>query len=236
MAELNFHFADYDQTGYLIRFGNKEHLEQILNGKLRFTSLKKYQRDENKNIGDVNEGVRTFLHQNGEIKITFSHPLHEHGKEIDISKSITSFKDFPDNKKYVSCFSYFTMKDIVEKTIVTEQVLAEREWDYVLILINSDIFIKTVLDVLHSFNANFSRVQYLDYSKNQINLNEFTKSLEYKHQKEIRFSIQYDGEQSSFINNKYPDVLEIDLNQTFKGIIIPTADLSKCFTITNKEP
>lgn len=232
MAELNFHFADYDQTGYLIRFGNKEHLEQILNGKLRFTSLKKYQREENKNIGDENEGVRAFLHQNGELKFAFSHPLFEHGKEIDISKSITSFKDYPDNKKYVACFSYFTMKDIVEKTILTEQVLAEREWDYVLILINSDIFIKTVLDVLHSFNANFSRVQYLDYSKNQINLNEFTKSLEYKHQKEIRFSIQYDGEQSSFINNIYPDVLEIDLNQTFKGIIIPTADLGNCFSIT----
>lgn len=232
MAELNFHFADYDQTGYLIRFGHKEHLEQILNGKLRFTSLKKYQREENKNIGDENEGVRTFLHQNGELKFTFSQPLFEHGKEIDISKSITSFKDYPDNKKYVACFSYFTMKDIVEKTIVTEQVLAEREWDYVLILINSDIFIKTVLDVLHSFNANFSRVQYLDYSKNQINLNEFTKALEYKHQKEIRFSIRYDGEQSSFINNIYPDVLEIDLNQTFKGIIIPTADLGNCFSIT----
>lgn len=232
MAELNFYFADYDQTGYLIRFGHKKHLEQILNGKLRFTSLKKYQREENKNIGDENEGVRTFLHQNGELKFTFSHPLFEHGKEIDISKSITSFKDYPDNKKYVACFSYFTMKDIVEKTIVTEQVLAEREWDYVLILINSDIFIKTILDVLHSFNANFSRVQYLDYSKNQINLNEFTKSLEYKHQKEIRFSIRYDGEQSSFINNIYPDVLEIDLNQTFKGIIIPTADLGNCFSIT----
>lgn len=62
MSELTLHFEDYDQTGYLIRFGHKDHLEQILNGKIRFTSLKKYQRDENKNIGDVNEGVRTFLH------------------------------------------------------------------------------------------------------------------------------------------------------------------------------
>lgn len=232
MAELNFHFADYDQTGYLIKFGHKKHLEQILSGKIRFTSLKKYQREENKNIGDVNEGVRTFLHQNGELNITFSHPLLEHGKEIDISKSITSFKDYPENKKYVACFSYFTMKDIVEKTIVTEQVLAESDWDYVLILINSDKFIKTVLDVLRSYNANFGRVQYLDYSINQTNLNEFTKSQEYRHQKEIRFSIQYDGEQSSFINNIYPDVLEIDLNQTFKGIIVPTADLGNCFSIT----
>ncbi|MDY5913712.1 MAG: hypothetical protein SPJ93_00200 [Treponema sp.] len=235
MTELTLHFEDYDQTGYLIRFGHKEHLEQILNGKIRFTNLKKYQRDENKNIGDVNEGVRTFLHQNGELKITFSHPLLEHGKEIDISKSITSFKDYPDNKKYVSCFSYFTMKDILEKTIVTEQVLAEKEWNSVLILINSDAFIKAVLETLRSYNANFRKVQYLDYSINQTNLNEFTKSQEYSHQKEIRFSIEYNGEQSSVINVINSDVLEIDLNQTFKGIIIPTADLSKCFTITNKE-
>ena len=128
------------------------------------------------------------------------------------------------------------MKDIVEKTIVTEQVLAEKEWDSVLIIINSDVFIKAVLENLRSYNANFKRVQYLDYSINQTNLNEFTKSKEYMHQKEIRFSIEYDGEKSSVINNINSDVLEIDLNQTFKGIIIPTADLSKCFNITNKEP
>lgn len=127
------------------------------------------------------------------------------------------------------------MKDIVEKTVVTEKVLEESEWDHVLILINSDAFIKTVLEGLRSFNANFGRVQYLDYSINQTNLNEFTKSQEYSHQKEIRFSIEYNGEQSSVINVINSDVLEIALNQTFKGIIIPTADLSKCFTITNKE-
>ena len=235
MAELTLHFEDYDQTGYLIRFGHKEHLEQILNGKIRFTSLKKYQRDENTNIGDVNEGVCTFLYQNDDLEITFSHPLLEHGKEIYISKSITSFKDYPDNKKYVSCFSYFTMKDIVEKAIVTEQVLAEKEWNSVLILINSDVFRKVVLETLQSYNANFGKIQYLDYSINQRNLNEFTKSKEYIHQKEIRFSIEYKGEQSSVINAINSDVLEIDLNQTFKGIIIPTADINKCFTIVNKE-
>lgn len=127
------------------------------------------------------------------------------------------------------------MKDIVEKTIVTEQVLAEKEWNSVLILINSDAFIKSVLENLRSYKSNFRKVQYLDYSINQTNLNEFTKSKEYMHQKEIRFSIEYNGEQSSVINAINSDVLEIDLNQTFKGIIIPTADLSKCFTITNKE-
>lgn len=232
MESLTLHFEDYDQTGYLIRFGHKEHLEQILNGKIRFTSLKKYQREENKNIGDINEGIRSFLHQNGDLKITFSHPLLEHGKEIDISKSISSFKDYPDNKKYVACFSFFTIKDIVEKTMVTEQVLAEKEWDYVLILFNSDSFIKAILDSLKPYKAAFGKVQYLDYSINQTNLNEFTKSQEYMHQKEIRFSIEYNGEQNSIIKNINPDVLEIDLNQTFKGIIIPTVDLSNCFTDT----
>lgn len=127
------------------------------------------------------------------------------------------------------------MKDIVEKTIVTEQVLAEKEWNSVLILINSDAFIKSVLENLRSYNSNFRKVHYLDYSINQTNLNEFTKSKEYMHQKEIRFSLEYNGEQSSVINAINSDVLEIDLNQTFKGIIIPIADLSKCFTITNKE-
>ena len=42
MTELTLHFEDYDQTGYLIRFGHKEHLEQILNGKIKKNDFVKF--------------------------------------------------------------------------------------------------------------------------------------------------------------------------------------------------
>ena len=92
MPVYNLQFPDYDETGFLIKFGHKEHLEQLNNGKVRFTSLKKYQTFENKNIGDENEGVHTYLHQDGTLNISYCHPLFQNGKQIDISNNITSLR------------------------------------------------------------------------------------------------------------------------------------------------
>ena len=169
MYEFNLHFDDYDESGFLIKFGHKEHLEQIMNGKVRFTSLKTYQRIENKNIGDENEGIRTLLHQDGNLRITYCNPIFDGGREIDISSSIKSFKDFPNNNKYISCFSYLTQKTIIENNIISNVLLSEPEWDYVLLILDTSKFITDLLNILGPYNLRYDRVKYLDYSVNQTN-------------------------------------------------------------------
>ncbi len=231
MYEFNLHFDDYDESGFLIKFGHKEHLEQIRNGKVRFTSLKTYQKIENKNIGDENEGIRTLLHQDGNLKITYCNPIIEGGSETDISNSIKSFKDFPDNNKYISCFSYLTQKTIVENDIISNILLTEPEWDYVLLILDTSNFITDILNILGPYNLRYGRVKYFDYSVNQINLDEFSKSKDFEKQKELRFSMIYNNQVDSKIIKINSDILEVNLGKAYLADIIPITDFQKCFTI-----
>lgn len=231
MPVYNLQFPDYDETGFLIKFGHKEYLEQIMNGKVRFTSLKTYQKIENPNIGDNNEGVRTILHQDGNLKITYSNPIFKGGREIDFSSNITSFKDFPDNNKYISCFSYLTQKTIIENDIVSKVLLSEPEWNDVLLILDTTGFITDLMKILSPYSLRYGRVKYLDYSENQMDLNEFTKSKKYEHQKEQRFSIVYNNQIDSKIRIINSEILEVDLGKTYLGDIIPITEFTKCFTI-----
>lgn len=231
MPVYNLHFDDYDESGFLIKFGHKEHLEQMMNGKVRFTSLKLYQNFENDNIGDENEGVRTVLHQDGNLKIIYSHPFFQNGRQIDFSKSIKSFKDFPNNNIFISCFSYLTQRSIVENDLISKVILSEPKWDYVLLILDTPTFITDLTKLLEPYNIRRGRVKYIDYSVNQINLDEFTKSKKFEHQKELRFSMVYNNQIDSKIKTINSDVLEVDLGKTYLGDIIPITDFQECFSI-----
>lgn len=232
MEAINLYFEDLFDSFYLIKFGHKEHLKQILNGTIRFTNLKKYQEEENKNIGDQNEGLQSIFHQNKNMKITFQHPLLEDGKEINISKSILLMKDFSSIDKYVSCFSFFNAQDVYNHTIFSDKILEEKEWRDVLLILDTNTFVSSINNTLKQNNIKFDKVQYVDFSKNQYNLNEFFKSNEYEHQKEIRFSIEYHDKSPKFskIDN---NTISIDLEKKFRGIIIPTKEFREGFSMTN---
>ena len=217
----------------LIKLGKKEYLEQIKNGILRFTKLKRYQEIENPAIGDKDEGLESIAHQDGKMKVTFQHPLINEGKEMDVSNSIKEIRNYPDINvnKYVSCFSFFTQYDVMNKTIFDDLILKETEWPDVLLFIQTDDFVKTLLMALKNFNIQFKPVQYLDYSQNQKGLSEFTKSKKYQYQREIRFSINYTDEQCPYINRIDENIIEIDLHKRFSGIIVPTKDFRNCLCI-----
>lgn len=215
---------------FLIKFGKKEYLEQIKNGIVRFTKLKKYQEIENPAIGDMNEGLESIVHQDGKMKVTFQHPLINNGKEINISNSIKEIRNFPDVNvnKYVACFSFFTQEDIVNNTIFDDAMLKESEWNDVLLFIQTDNFVEALFTALKNFNIKFKPVKYLDYSLNQIRLNEFVKSTKYQYQREIRFSIIYNNEQNPDIKYINDNLIEIDLHKNFSGIIVPAKDFGTC--------
>ena len=208
-------------------------MEQIKNGILRFTKLKRYQETENPAIGDKDEGIESIIHQDGKLKVTFQHPLINEGKEMDVSNSIKEIRNFPDINvnKYVSCFSFFNQDDVMNKTIFDDLILKETEWKDVLLLIQTDDFVNTLLKALRNYNIQFKPVQYIDYSQNQKGLNEFTKSKEYQYQREVRFAINYNNEQCSNIKRIDKNIIEIDLHKSFSGIIVPAKDFRNCLCI-----
>ena len=181
----------------------------------------------------MNEGLESIVHQDGKMKVTFRHPLINDGKEINVSNSIKEIRNFPDINvnKYVSCFSFITLDDIMNKTIFDDLILNENEWNDLLLFVQTDDFVNTLFMVLKNLNIQFKPVQYLDYSKNQMGLNEFTKSKEYQYQREIRFAINYNDEQCSNIKRIDEKIIEIDLHKTFSGIIVPAKDFRDCLSM-----
>lgn len=230
-STLPLSFEDYDKTAYLLKFGKKKHLEELKNGRIRFSNLEIYKDYENnKSIGDSDEGLTDILQQKDIMQIIFSHPLINSGKSIDVTNQIKEVKNYVNLHKYISCFTYFTQKDILEKSIFSDQILEEEEWDYVLWIMNSNKVVNELMSKLNKYNVKFGKVNYLDYSQSHHNLNEFSKSKNYEYQKEIRFSISYNGESEDFIKRVNEKTIEITI-EPLQAVIIPTKEFREGFII-----
>lgn len=227
-AQLNLHFGDENESFYLIKFGKKEHLEQIQNGMVRFSSLEKYRQIENKAIGDQYEGLESISYKNKNTQISFLHSAIK--KEIDITDSVHSLAVYPNKNIFISCFSYFTKKDIIEHTILSEKIFKEPEWESVLFIIDSNRFIDNLVSTLSEFYCNWKKVNYIDLSVNQDNLDEFTKSLEFEYQKEFRFSLRYRETTAKHIRKIDNDTLEVRIDKV-DSVIVPTAEFRESFFI-----
>jgi hypothetical protein len=79
----------------------------------------------------------------------------------------------------------------------------------------------------NSFGLNF------DYSKNQNDLNIFSKAEKYSHQKEIRLAFQYHDEENRSIKRIDEDTIEISFDKEIKGVIIPTNSFREGFIVEN---
>ncbi len=227
-VKINLHFDDYEKGCYLIKFGKKEHLEEIRDGKVRFSRLEKYQDIENKNIGDKNEGLESVSYTDKNTQFTFFHPNINNGAEINISQSIISMYNYPNTNKYISCFSYFTAKDIDENTIFDSKILDEPEWDSVLFILDTTGFVNNIHKALHKEFCMLKPVQYLDYTMEHSELDEFSKSIEFQHQKEIRFSFSMINENNKSIHRINKDTVEVYFDKV-QSVIIPTKDFREGF-------
>ena len=201
--------------------------------KLHFSNLEIYKDYENnKTIGDLDEGLTDIVQQKDIVQILFSHPLINGGKSFDVTNQVKEVKNYVSQNKYVSCFTYFTQKDIIEKSIFSDQILAEEEWDYVLWIMDSNKVVNEIIAKLQKYNVKFGKVNYLDYSQSHHNLNEFSKSKNYEYQKEIRFSISYNGESEDFIKRINEKTIEITI-EPIQAVIIPTKEFREGFIIEN---
>jgi hypothetical protein len=229
---INLHFDNYYESLYLIKFGRKEHLEQIKNGKIRFSYYKKYWEIENNNIGDIYEGLSSIHFIDNNSKVYFNHPLIYNNISIDCTKSINTIYNYPDNNKYISCFSYITARDIYEDNIFDNSILDNIEWDNVLFILDTKGFVDNIKKSLAKYNLVIGKVNYIDYNINQYNLNIFSKSNKYKNQKEIRFAFDMINERNENIILIDKDTIEITF-QNIQSVIIPTKEFKSGFILDN---
>lgn len=171
---------------WIIKFGKKEHLEQILNGKFRFCSLSYYRNYEEekseKGTKDIREGASEIIYPK-----TTTSKLEVFGLPNDIFEA-ESLVCIPKQEKYIACFSYFTEEDITNKQIISSMVLKNTNWDSVLLFKNPNDLIAKLSDAV-GIMFSYSRIHYYDDEKQDINeLNEFFKPKRFEYQKEFRLS------------------------------------------------
>lgn len=209
MLSANIHFNSAD-TAYFIKFGIKEHLEIIKSGELRFSDLSCFYKNKTKNsaIYDNFEGIRYLKH-------------HENGK-IEYARI--------NEDVFISCFSYFKEKDVLNNRIFSPKVLRERNWSHVLLILESDKFRDNIEAALSRYKRESRLVTYLDYTKDQENLTVFNKSKDFEFEKEFRYVFY--PENKLIYQKKTKRIVNIPFSKV-KGEIIPINDFTKCFSIEN---
>jgi hypothetical protein len=225
-----------DDSFGLIKFGQESWLKNMKEGKIWFRTLEYYRDYEiDNNIGDKNEGVSHIFYPDENTKFYFSHPAINSGKTFEISNIVGPVYDFPNHNRntYIFCFSFFTVRDIVEKTIYDDIILKQKDWDSVFFFLDPLKFINTAKKSLEKYNSCFHKVQYLNYSKNQANLNVFSKDEKYRYQKEARIALQYFGQEDRIIKRVDDDTIEVTFDKKIEGVIIPTESFREGFVIEN---
>ena len=220
----------------LIKFGEESWLKNIKNGKLWFRTLEYYQEyEDHENIGDKDEGISHIIYPDSNTKIYFSHPFIENGRNIDISNLNGPFHLFPryNRQLFILCLSYFSIDDIIQKSIFDDKILEEKKWVDTFFFLDPENFISLIKDTLKKHCPEISIVQYVDYTKNQESLNYFKKSNIYNFQKEIRIAFRYFGEKNGNITRIDKDTLEVNLEKAIYGIIIPSISFREGFKVEN---
>lgn len=206
MITANLFFED-ENSAYLIKFGQKEYLEQIREGHLRFSELSCFSSHKKQTaIFDKYEGIKYIKHlKNGRIEFS------------RIKEEI-----------FISCFSYFTKQDIVNNRIFSPAILKERKWEYILFIFETEKFRNNIETALSNYRRASNTIKYLDYTKDQNNLTVFNKSNEYVFEKEFRF-VFYPNE-NLFFQKKSQRVMNVNFEKV-EGVIMPTAEFASCFSV-----
>jgi len=222
--------SENDEIINLVKLGKSKHLKEIQQGNIRFTRLNKYRNMENKNIGDINEGLSSIYYTDKNTEYFYYNPSVENGKQIRITDSVLSMADFPDNNYFVFCMAYFSITDIINITIFDNKIYTEKEWTDVLYFYNPKNILQKIFGKIENLKPRVGPVKYYDYSLNQYNLDVLSKSFKYKYQKEYRVAfIPIDENDFGKVNK---DTLIIDIgNIESESIIVPKNDFCKGFII-----
>lgn len=210
---------------WLIKFGKKEHLEQILDGKLRFCTLSYYrnyeEKENEKGTKDFSEGATEIVYPN-----TTKSEFEFYGLSRDEILGAKKLIFIPKNDKYISCFSYFTEKDINESKIISQDILENKNWEYVLLFKNPNNLLSKMKEVCEVDFCSGKVYYYKDEQEDKVCLDEFHKSEKFSYQKEFRFSFPVFPEYPRNIE-KYDDNSCFVYFGKLDGYICKTADFQE---------
>jgi len=221
----------------LIKFGDKSWLKNITEGKIWFRTLEYYRNYEaDEIIGDKYEGATNIIIPDKNTTIHYQRSFADQNI-LNFSNMNTPIIMIPKQygSLYIFCMSYFSINDIANKTIFDDSILKQKNWCDILFFLEPENFGNLFRDTLKIFNPEIFKAKYNDYTKNQEDLNYFTKSEKYKFQKEIRFIINYSGENSKNIKRIDNNTIEVIFFRSIDSIIVPSSSFRESFYFENQQ-
>ena len=210
---------------WIIKFGEKEHLEQLLDGKILFHTLSYYRNYEEK---ENEKGRKDYFEGATEIvcPATTKSRIEAFGLPLEEILAAKNIAYIPKDDKYIYCFSSFTETDIIENKIISDCVLKNTGWEYVLLLKNpNDLVVK--LSEVCGEDFRFGKVTYYaDDQKDKNGLDEFHKDERFNYQKEFRLSFPVPSEYPPNIEKHDDDSCFVHFGKT-EGFICKTSEFQE---------
>jgi hypothetical protein len=181
----------------LIKFGKKQHLEDLINnGILRFSPIKSFRDSEQKEQGDIFEGAFNIINEEFS-KIEVKHPTLGNHTFKPVPKRLGRISQYNEDSfclfsSYAITLDTFNNKD---NHTIDHKMLEFGE--YALFIKEPYEFLNRIYQELNLLNINFKSnlADYIDLSKRgDIDLSFFNKTDELSHQLEHRILIKSDDE------------------------------------------
>ena len=187
----------------MYRYGEKEHLSQLEQGKLYCNPIQYFKNiEQDIERGDSHEGnMKIFtLINDPQVKISLKYDLFGITKQISLNDTREICLDLPHSPSHIFCFSMLKIEVSIRSIL-----LNSFQSDSIMVFQKS--FLDNIEQNLKNSNVEYQikKVEYKEYNKEILfDKNWVTKHIKYKDQNEIRIAIWNQPTDKPFIFNFIP--------------------------------
>ena len=181
-------------VGFLIKFGSEKNMKDLFNnGTIYCNPLSYFQKlDKEGFIADKLEGTKSIKNFNKDANHILT--IDPNGKNpIKIKVIKAQLREFYNNLEgNVYCLYALKYGDIInEKNYKIDERMINEDYTHCVLIEKAGTFLKRIQNELVKNNISFSwnLVKYIDFKKDNSNINLFNKSKEFEFQKEFRILI-----------------------------------------------
>lgn len=175
-----------------LKFGEEKHIRALYErGEIYMNPLAHFRKLEQKERGDPYEGVSFIQNVEGEEIREFR--IEPPGiKPINLNPTRFQLKGYPDSPVgNAFCLYMISSRDFQEHTTHTISSRIREFGDSCLLIKDNEFFYREIKKALHRNGYRFAEgpVDYMDFTKGELDIDPFKKHINFSHQNEFRFVI-----------------------------------------------
>ena len=209
-----------------LKFGSKKHLKKLLKrGEIYFASLESFRKETGSiNRDDNGEGVLSLKHFRKKDKpILKINPSRDDEIALNLNHGVLRFHMTEISEKALSLYSIRDHEIFKKDYKIDRRMISDKKYEYCVIITNQIEFLYRIKNTLNKRGVIFrgKSIKYLDYDKDQTDLNLFCKSDQYSYQKEFRIVVyNIKSEYYKIEVGSIEDIALIHLSKKLEGLMI----------------